>query len=211
MELQLYKIDGTQTGTPVNLPESVFNIEPNDHVIYQAVRTQLSNSRQGTFGSKTRSEVRGGGKKPWRQKGRGTARAGSSRSSVWVGGARIFGPKAHEFNLKITKKMKKLARRSAFTYKARKNEIVVVEDFNLENPKTREMFAILKNLKVVGQKVLLLVPEVVASKDNKILRAGRNIPNFQIRTVMEVSTYDIMNCNVLLIQKSSMEKLEAVL
>jgi len=211
MELDLYNIDGTLTGEKVTLPDAVFNIEPNDHAIYLAVKVQQANLRQGTAASRNRRLIRGGGKKPWKQKGRGTARSGSSRSSVWVGGSRAFGPQPREYHLKITKKVKSLARRSALTYKALNHEIKVIKDFELENPKTKEMFAILKNLELNTQKVLLMVPDTVAKAENKVMRAGRNIPNFEIRVAANASTFDILNCKTLLVQQSSIQRLEATI
>ncbi|MCK5737630.1 50S ribosomal protein L4 [bacterium] len=211
MELDLYKVDGSLSGKKVTLPEEVFGIEPNDHVIYLAVKVQLTNSRQGTSASRNRRLIHGGGKKPWRQKGRGTARAGSTRSPLWVGGARVFGPQPRDFGMKITKKMKKLARRSALAYKAKDSDIVMVEDFSLESPKTKALFAILQNLSCVGRKILLLVPEAVPLAENKILLASRNIPGLEVRAAKDVSTYDLLNCKTLLVQESSIENLEAVL
>jgi large subunit ribosomal protein L4 len=211
MELDLYNIDGTLSGEKVTLPDAVFNIEPNDHAIYLAVKVRQTNMRQGTAASRNRRLIRGGGKKPWKQKGRGTARSGSSRSSVWVGGARTFGPQPRAYHMKITKKVKSLARRSALTYKALNHEIKVVKDFELENPKTKEMFAILKNLELNSQKVLFMVPNAVAKAENKIMRAGRNIPNLEIRVAVDASTFDILNCKTLLVQQSSIQRLEATL
>jgi len=211
MEVDLYKIDGTVTGEKVDLPDSIFNIEPNDDAIYLAVKVQTTNNRQGTSASKNRALIHGGGKKPWRQKGRGTARAGSTRSPLWVGGARIFGPQPRHFHKKINKKVKKLARRSALSYKAQNNEIIVVENFNLETAKTKEMFLILRSLKLDSEKVLLLIPQAIPNRDNKILHASKNIPLLSIREAEYISTYDILNCKTLLMQKDSIERLQAVL
>lgn len=211
MELDIYNIDGTLTGEKINLPDAVFNIEPNDHAIYLAVKVQQTNMRQGTAASRNRRIIRGGGRKPWKQKGRGTARAGTTRSPIWVGGARIFGPQPRNYNMKMTKKLKKLARRSALTYKALNQEIKVVKDFDLENPKTKEMFTILKNLELDSEKVLLMVPNSVSKEENKIVRAGRNIPDFEIRVASDASTFDILNCKTLLVQQSSIQRLEATL
>lgn len=211
MEVELYKIDGTQSGEKVELPDTVFNIEPNDDAISLAVRVQRANSRQGTAGSKNRRLITGGGKKPWKQKGRGTARAGTSRSPVWVGGARAFGPQPRDYSMRIPKKVKKLARRSALTYKARGNEVLVVENFELENPKTKEMYAILQNLNLDSKKVLFLVPQPMPNAENKMLRASRNIPFLAVREAANASTYDILNCKVLLIQKDSIDSLKSVL
>ncbi|UCE04774.1 MAG: 50S ribosomal protein L4 [bacterium] len=206
MELDVYKIDGMSSGNSTTLPNEVFDVEPNDHLIYQAVRCQMTNSRQGTVATKNRSQVRGGGRKPWRQKGRGTARAGTIRSPLWVGGGRVFGPHPRNFKMKISKKMKRQARQSAYTYKAKQQEVMLVEDFKLENPKTKEMYQILKNLNIEGKKVLLLTSEY----DPTIARAGRNIPNLIIRQASDASTYDILNCNLLLIQQHALDKITEV-
>lgn len=206
MELEVYKIDGISSGNSVELPKEVFDIEPNDHLIYQDVRAYMTNKRQGNVATKNRTAVRGGGRKPWRQKGRGTARAGTNRSPIWVGGGRIFGPNPRDLKMKITKKMKKIARSSAYTYKARQEEVMLVEDFQIENAKTKEMFQILKNLNINEKKVLLLTTE----HDSTTLRAGRNIPNLTIRLANDASTHDILNCHVLLIQHNALEKISEV-
>jgi len=143
MKLDIYKKDGTKSGETIELSKEVFEIEPNDHVIYLSVKAYLANQRQGTHKSKERSEVHGGGKKPWKQKGRGGARAGTSRSPIWVGGGTIFGPKPHDYRQKLNKKVYSLARKSALSYKAKANQIVVVEDFNFDKPKTKDFTAIL--------------------------------------------------------------------
>jgi large subunit ribosomal protein L4 len=206
MEIDVHKIDGAPAGKPVALPNDVFDVKPNDHLIYQAVRSQMTNSRQGTASTKNRAMVRGGGRKPWRQKGRGTARAGTTRSPVWVGGGRVFGPEPRNLKMKITKKMKRQARQSAYAYKAKQEAVMLVEDFKLENPKTKEMYQILKNLKVEDKKVLLLTTDY----DPTIVRAGRNIPNLFIRQASDASTYDILNCDLLLIQQNALDKIVEV-
>lgn len=206
MELDVYKIDGMSSGKPVALPNEVFEIEPKDHLIYQAVRSQMTNSRQGTAATKNRAMVRGGGRKPWRQKGRGTARAGTTRSPLWVGGGRVFGPEPRNLKMKINKKMKRQARQSAYTYKAKQEAVMLVEDFKLENPKTKEVYQILKNLKIENKKVLLLT----ADYDPIIVRAGRNIPNLFIQQASDASTYDILNCDLLLIQQNALDKIVEV-
>lgn len=206
MEIKVYKTDGVSSESAVALPSEVFEIEPNNHVIYQAVRSQMKNSRQGTAASKNRAMVRGGGKKPWRQKGRGTARAGTTRSPLWVGGGRVFGPQPRHLSMKINKKMSRQARQSAYSYKAKQEAVMLVEDFKLANPKTKEMFQILKNLKIEDKKVLLLTTEY----DPMVARAGRNIPNLFIRQASDASTYDILHCEVLLIQQNAIEKIVEV-
>ena len=206
MELNIYKTDGVATGNSVALPNEVFDIEPNDHLIYQAVRSQMTNNRQGNASTKNRAMVRGGGRKPWRQKGRGTARAGTTRSPVWVGGGRVFGPEPRDLKMKITKKMKRQARQSAYSYKAKQEQVILIEDFKLENPKTKEIFQILKNLNIEKKKVLLLTAEY----DLTIVRAGRNIPNLMIRQASDVSTYDILYSEMLLIQQNALDKIAEV-
>ncbi|MCX8057105.1 MAG: 50S ribosomal protein L4 [Ignavibacteria bacterium] len=200
MKVDVYKIDGTLTGRQIELNPDVFGIEPNDHAIYLAVKAFLANQRQGTAKTKERSEVRGGGRKPWRQKGRGTARAGSIRSPLWVGGGTVFGPKPRDYEMKIPKKIKTLARLSALTYKAKNNQIIVVEDFQFEQPKTKEMFNILKALKLEDKKTLLLT----GSYDKTIYLSGRNIPKLNILEAPKASTYDILNNKVLLLQESAL-------
>jgi len=206
MKLDIHKTDGISSGKAATLPKEVFDTEPNDHLIYLAIRCQQKNSRQGNASTKTRSLVRGGGKKPWKEKGRGTARAGTTRSPLWVGGGRVFGPHPRDLKMKLTKKMKRQARISAFSYKAKQNEIMLLEELKLENAKTNEMFQILKNLNIDNRKVLLLKDNY----DSNVLRAGRNIPFLSIRHAAEVSTYDILNCDVLLIEKNALEKITEV-
>jgi len=206
MELNIYKTDGVSTESSVELPNEVFDVEPNDHLIYQAVRSQMTNNRQGNAATKNRSMVRGGGRKPWKQKGRGTARAGTTRSPIWVGGGRVFGPQPRDLKMKITKKMKRQARQSAYSYKAKQEQVMLVEDFKLENPKTKEIYQVLKNLNIENKKVLLLTTEY----DPTIVRAGRNIPNLVIRQASDVSTCDILNSEMLLIQQNALEKITEV-
>ena len=203
MKLNIYKIDGSKSKETVELPKDVFEIEPNHHLIYQAVKTYLSNSRQGTHKTKERNEVRGGGKKPWRQKGRGTARAGTTRSPLWVGGGTVHGPRPHKYKLEMTKKSAKLARKSALSLKAKAGEIMVVEDINFEKPKTKDFCSILKNLNVDDKKVLMLT-----AKDNdNVYKSGRNISKVNVLNASNASTYDLVNNQVLLIQKSALDDL----
>ena len=200
MKVDIYKIDGSLTGRQVELNPKVFDIQPNDHAIYLAVKAYLANQRQGTAKAKERSEVSGGGKKPWRQKGTGRARAGSIRSPLWVGGGTVFGPKPRDYDMKLPKKVKLLARLSALTYKARNNQIVVVEDFNLDQPKTKEMFNIIKALNLNDKKTLLLT----GSYSKNIYLSGRNIPTLNVLEAKKASTYDILNNKVLLLQESAL-------
>ena len=204
MELEVYKKDGTKSGETVTLAPEVFEITPNDHAIYQAVRSIQANQRQGTHKVKGRSEVRGGGRKPFKQKKTGRARSGSTRSGVWVGGGSIFGPKPHDYVLKITAKVKALARKSALSYKAKDNSIVVVEDFSLEAPKTKELTSVLKALSLYGKKTLL----ITSKNEESVYKSGRNIPTVNIREADKASTYDILDTQVLLIQKSAVGVLQ---
>ena len=204
MQMEVYKKDGTPSGEKVTLDPVVFGVEPNDHAIYQAVRSFQANQRQGTHKVKPRNEVRGGGKKPFRQKKTGRARAGTMRSPLMVGGGSIFGPHPHDYVVKLPEKVRKLARRSALSYKAKDAAIVVVEDFSFEAPKTREMMDVLKALSLGGKKTLLLT----TAADQNILRSGRNITQLSIQEAAKASTFDILNSQVLLIQKSALARIE---
>ncbi len=203
MKLDVYKIDGTKTGESVSLDKNIFGIEPNDHVIYLSVKAHLANKRQGTHKSTEINEVRGGGAKPFKQKGRGGARAGTTRSPLWVGGGTIFGPKPRNYSQSINKKVKKLARKSALSYKAKSDQIVVVEDFNFDKPKTKDFANILKALNLNGKKTLLLTKE----NSLNIYKSGRNIPKVNILEATNASPYDILNNQVLVVQKSAIEKI----
>jgi large subunit ribosomal protein L4 len=203
MNVQAYTITGQKTDQ-VDLNENVFSVEPNAHLVYQAVRIHLGNRRQGTAKTKERSEVRGGGKKPWRQKGRGTARVGSTRSPLWVGGGTIFGPRPRNHRKSFPIKMRQLARKSAYSMKAADQQIMIIDDFTLEAPLTRDMHGILKALSLESTKTLLLVAEY----DRNIWLAGRNIPTLEVREAAKVSTYDVLNNQMLLIQKSALPVIE---
>ena len=204
MELEVYRKDGTPSGEKIKLRAEIFEIEPNDNAIYQAVRVFQANQRQGTHKTKTVAEVSGSGKKPWRQKHTGRARVGSFRSPLWKGGGAIFGPVPRDYSMKLPAKVKKLARMSALSYKAKDSEIKVVEDFTFDVPKSKEMMSVLRALKLEGKKTLLLVPE----KSDAVLKSGRNIPGLEIREAAKASTYDILNNTILLFQKSAVEALE---
>jgi large subunit ribosomal protein L4 len=203
MKLDIYKIDGSASGEQLELSDEIFGVVPNDHAIYLAVKTYLANQRQGTSKTKERGEVRGGGKKPWKQKGRGGARAGTSRSPLWVGGGTIFGPRPRDYRQDLTKKMKRLARKSALSYKVKDNQIMIVEDFVLNNIKTKDFSKILTDLKINGKKVLVLT----GSYNEIIYKAGRNIPKVNILEAANASTYDILNNQILVLQKSAVESI----
>ena len=203
MKLDIYKIDGTKTGETISLDKNVFGVEPNDHVIYLSVKAHLANKRQGTHKAKERNEVRGGGRKPFKQKGRGGARAGTTRSPLWVGGGTIFGPRPRNYSLSLNKKVKRLARKSALSYKAKAEQIVVVEDFNYEKPQTSKFANMMKALKLNGKKILLLTKE----NSIPIYKSGRNIPKVNILEATNASPYDLLNNQVLVVQKSAIEKL----
>ncbi len=204
MQVDVYKIDGSLSGERVDLDPSVFGIQPSDHAIYMAVRSFMANQRQGTHKVKPRNEVSGGGKKPFRQKKTGRARAGTTRSPLWIGGGSIFGPMPHDYVVKLPAKMRKLARKSALSYKAKDGAVVVVEDFSFEVPKTKQVTALLKALSLSAKKTLLLT-----SKTDQILyKSGRNIARLDIREAEKASTYDIVNNQVLLIQKSAVPVLQ---
>ena len=205
MKLEVYKQDGTKSGETVELSKEIFEIEPNDHVIYLAVKAFLANQRQGTHKAKERSEVSGGGKKPWKQKGRGGARAGTTRSPLWIGGGSIFGPKPRDYRQKLNKKVLALARKSALSYKAKANQILVVEDFNFEAPKTKDFVSILNALKVKGKKTLLLTN---GTQEN-VYKSGRNIAKINILEANKASAYDLLNNQVLVLQKSAVNLLES--
>ena len=206
MKLDVYKIDGSQEGSSIELAEDVFGIEPNDHVIYLAVKAYLASQRQGTHKTKERNEVRGGGRKPWNQKGRGSARAGTTRSPIWIGGGTIFGPKPRNYRQKLNKKVSRLARKSALSHKAIANQIMIVEDFNYESPKTTDFVKMLNALKIAGKKTLLLTTE----HQENVYKSGRNIDRVSILEAQKASTYDLLNNQVLVLQKGAVEKLVSV-
>lgn len=207
MKLEVYKTDGSKSGEQVDLSKNIFEIEPNDHVLYLAVKAYLANQRQGTHKAKERNEVSGGGKKPWRQKGRGGARAGSTRSPLWVGGGSIFGPKPRDYRQKLNKKVASLARKSALSYKAKANQIIVVEDFNYESPKTKDFVKLLSALQLKGKKTLLLTN---GTQEN-VYKSGRNVERVSVLEANKASAYDLLNNQVLLVQKSAVNLLESTI
>jgi large subunit ribosomal protein L4 len=204
MTFDVFKIDGSKSANKIDLSDSIFAIEPNDHAIYLSVKAYLANQRQGTSKSKERAEVRGGGKKPWKQKGRGGARAGTSRSPLWVGGGTIFGPRPRDYRQDLPKKVRRLARKSAFSYKVKDAQLLIVEDFNIEQPKTKEFTKILSALKVDGKKVLLLTE----ANNTNVYKSGRNIPKVKVIEASKASTYDLLNNQILILQKSAVKEIE---
>lgn len=203
MELAIVNITGKDTGKKVTLNDSIFKIEPNDHAIYLDVKQYLANKRQGTHKSKERGEVAGSTKKIKRQKGTGTARAGSLKSPVFRGGGRVFGPKPRDYSFKLNKKVKQLARKSALAYKANNDNIKVLEEFNFEVPKTQEFVQLRNNLEVADKKVLLILSE----QNKNIYLSSRNLQDVKVVTISELTTYDIMNATVLLFVENSIEPL----
>lgn len=201
MKFDIYNIDGKVSGKKIDLSDDIFGIEPNDHAIYLSVKAHLANRRQGTHKAKERSEVRGGGKKPWRQKGRGTARAGTSRSPLWVGGGTIFGPRPRNYHQDLTKKVKKLARKSALSHKVKDEQLMVLQDFTFDTPKTKEFSKILDAFNINDKKVLFLT----GMTDHIVYKSGRNIPKVKIMEAGKASTYDILNNQMLILQKSAVE------
>ncbi len=189
----------------LKLAEGVFGIEPNKSAMHLAVVSYLANQRQGTQSTLTRAEVRGGGKKPWRQKGTGRARQGSTRAAQWVHGGIAFGPKPREYNVGITKKTKRLAIKSALSSKVAEKELTVVDEFGLDEIKTKKVAEILSALKA-GKKTLIVLPE----KDDTVLKSARNIAGVKVATVDTICTYDILNCNTLLATEAGIKKIEEV-
>ena len=207
MEVSVLDIKGQETGRKVALNDAVFGIEPNDHVLYLDVKQYLANQRQGTAKSKERSEVSGSTRKLGRQKGGGGARRGDINSPVLVGGGRVFGPKPRNYSFKLNKKVKALARKSALSYKAQESAIVVVEDFTMEAPKTKDFLNITKNLKVEGKKLLLLLPEV----NKNVFLSSRNLQRTNVMTATQLNAYKVLNADVLVITENSLKAIDSIL
>ncbi|MCI5916396.1 MAG: 50S ribosomal protein L4 [Bacteroidales bacterium] len=207
MEINVLNIKGENTGRKVTLNESIFGIEPNDHVLYLDVKQYLANQRQGTAKSKERSEHAGSTRKLGRQKGGGGARRGDINSPLLVGGGRVFGPKPRDYRFKLNLKVKQLARKSALSYKAQENAIVVVEDFNFEAPKTKEFVNLAKNLKVDGQKTLFLLP--CANKN--VYLSARNLQRSEVMIAAQLNSYKVLNAEVLVITESSLKTIDEIL
>ena len=203
MELNVLTIEGKETGRKVTLPEAVFGIEPSDHAIYLDVKQYLANNRQGTHKAKERAEIVGSTRKIKKQKGTGTARAGSIKSPLFKGGGRVFGPRPRNYTFKLNKKLKQLARKSALAYKAQNQSIVVLEDFIFEAPKTKHFAALCKDLNLTGTRSLVVLNQ---ANDNVYLSA-RNVERAEVTTLSELNTYDIMKAKSLVLVESSVEEL----
>ena len=207
MELAIYNTSGADTGKKAKLNDAVFGIEPNEHAVYLDVKQFLAHQRQGTHKSKERNEITGSTRKIKRQKGTGTARAGSIKNPLFKGGGRVFGPQPRSYQVNLNKKVKKLARKSALSSAAKSEGITVVEDFTMAAPKTSEYLQILGNLKVDDKKTLL----VLAESNNNVYLSARNLPGVKVVTASDLNTYDILNADSLLLCASSVEKIENLL
>ena len=207
MELEVYKLSGGKTAKKVKLSDTIYGIDPNDHAIWLDVRQYLNNQRQGTAKSKERNEITGSRRKIKRQKGTGTARAGDIKNPIFRGGGRVFGPEPRDYNMKLNKKLKRLARKSALTYKMQENGITIVEDFQFEEPRTKEYLAMLRNFELEGKKSLL----VLADSENNVFLSSRNIQRAKVTRADSLNTYDILNANRILISESSVDIIEKLL
>jgi large subunit ribosomal protein L4 len=207
MEINVLNINGQETGRKVTLNESIFGIEPNDHVLYLDVKQYLANQRQGTAKSKERSEISGSTRKLGRQKGGGGARHGDINSPLLRGGGRVFGPKPRDYRFKLNKKVKQLARKSALSYKAQENAILVVEDFNFEAPKTKEFVNIAKNLKVDGKKLLMVLPEA----NKNVYLSARNLQRSEVILASALNTYKVLNADVMVVTENSLKVIDGIL
>ena len=206
MEAQLYNAKGEKTSKKVKLSDAVFAVEPNDHAIYLDVKQFLAHNRQGTHKAKERGEITGSTRKIKRQKGTGTARAGSIKNPLFRGGGRVFGPRPRKYDLKLNKKVKRLARKSALSYKAKDNQILVIEDLKFDAPKTKDMVAVLKNMEL-DRKILFVLNE----KNDNVYLSARNLQAAKVVTADSLNTYDIMNANTVVMLKDSVEIVEKTL
>lgn len=204
MELTVYKINGEKTDRTISLDDSVFGINPNDHAIYLDVKQIMANRRQGTHKAKQRGEIAGSTRKLKRQKGTGGARAGGIKNPLFRGGGRVFGPQPRDYSLKLNKKLKRLARKSALSYKADSGKIMIVEDFNFEKPKTKDFLTILKSLNLSEAKVLMLTPGI----DRNVYLSTRNLGNITYLNAKNLNTYEVLKANQLVILESSLKDIE---
>jgi large subunit ribosomal protein L4 len=207
MELSVLDIKGKETGRKVTLNDQIFGIEPSDHAIYLDVKQYMANQRQGTHKSKERGDITGSTRKIKKQKGTGTARAGSIKSPIFRGGGTVFGPRPRNYGFKLNKKVKQLARKSALTYKANEQSILVLEDFNFEAPKTKEMVAIKSNLQIADKKSLFVLPV----ENNNIYLSSRNLQDISVVIASELNTYQILNAKTIVLLEGSVKKLEEAL
>lgn len=207
MEISVINIKGKDTGRKVVLSDAVFAIEPNDHAIYLDVKQHLANKRQGTHKAKERAEVAFSTRKLKKQKGTGGARAGSRKSPVFVGGGTVFGPRPRDYSFKLNKKVKALARQSAFAHKLKDNSLSVLENFKLESPKTKDFLEILTQLSLLNKKALFILPET----DINIVLSSRNISRAKVVTVANLNTYEVLNADRLIVAEGAIQKLEALL
>jgi large subunit ribosomal protein L4 len=203
MEINVLNIAGQETGRKIDLNDTIFAVDPNDHAIYLDVKQYLANQRQGTHKSKERNEVSGSTRKLKRQKGTGTARAGSIKSPLFRGGGRVFGPRPRDYSFKLNKKVKQLARKSALAYKIRENAVIVVEDFNIESPKTKQFATICSNLNVSDKKSLFVLSE----PNKNIYLSSRNLEKQKVITASSINTYEVLNANTLVLCESSVDVL----
>ena len=207
MEIAVLNTAGTETGKKVKLSETVFGVEPNDHAIYLDVKQYLANQRTGTHKAKEKSEVSGSTKKLHKQKGTGGSRKGSVKSGTRVGGARIHGPRPRDYSFKLNKKLKQLARKSALTYKAKENNITILENFNIDSPKTKQYLSILNSLKLNTEKTLL----VISDYNDNIYRSSRNLPKAKVMTARDLNTYEILAANKLIVMENALSVIEETL
>lgn len=203
-KVAIYNVSGEQVGE-IELSDNVFGVKVNEHVLYEVVKNQLANKRQGTQSTKTRAEVRGGGRKPWKQKGTGRARVGSIRSPLWIGGGVVFAPKPRDYSYTLPKKVRRLAMKSALTSKVNSMEIIVLDELKFDAPKTKEMVNILKNLKV-DKKALIVMGE----KSEAVIKSAKNIPGIQTALVNTLNVYDILKYDKFIITKDAVQKVEEV-
>ena len=204
MEVNVINISGQETGAKVQLPDAIFAVQPNDHAIYLDVKQYLANQRQGTHKSKQRNEIAGSTRKLYKQKGTGGARAGSIKSPLFNGGGRVFGPQPRDYSFKLNKKLKSLARKSALTYKAQDNNIVVLEDFSFDTIKTKNYIKFVADLNFAGEKTLLVLP----TANNNVYLSSRNIKKAKVVTAAELNTYDVLNAGKLLLTTETVKTLE---
>lgn len=207
MEVAVFNIDGKETGRKVSLNETIFGIEPNDHAIYLDTKQYLAGQRQGTHKAKERGEVMGSTRKLKRQKGTGTARFGSIKNPQFRGGGRIFGPRPRFYGFKLNKKVKQLARKSALSYKAKENRIIILEDFSLESPKTAKMAGVSANLNIMNKKSLFVLPE----QNKNIYLSSRNLQGVEVVTISDLNTYSIMKASTLVLTESAVDVLQSTL